>query len=410
MINVNKNLTIFILGVISGIPLAIILVSVVAWLQEAKVDIAIITSFTLSRIPYSLKFFWAHIINYYKIPLLCYVGQRKSWMLLSMLIIGMLIYIMGTLDPKNSLLEIYLINLLLGITSATFDIVYDTYRIEFAEQHSSQILSSTHSVFGHKFGMIITCAGSMYLADIYDWSSSFTIFSILYTSCTIYVFSIRENNIYNRYYFSKTISIKNIFAPFKEFFIRKNSWLTLLSVFFFKLGESMLYVILTPFYLTIGFNKSQIASITHLYGFVATILGIYFTSYMIKKLQYFNTLIISGIIQSVAHIMYIWLNHIGNNLLALVITVTIENFASAMGATSFVAYLSNLCNKKYSTVQYALFSSTSSILNGTVVMYSGVLLKYIGWDYYFLFTMILAFPSILLLAISQNKSMNHSSS
>ena len=114
---------------------------------------------------------------------------------------------------------------------------------------------------------------------------------------------------------------------------------------------------------------------------IATILGTYAGGLVIYKIGYFKGLIISGIIQSITHLAFVLLNHQGTDFSALFIAISIENFAGGMGSSTLVADLSILCNKKYSTTQYALFISAASLFNNTVTIYGGTLVRQLGWDY-----------------------------
>ena len=423
---------IFILGIISGMPLAIIGTTIVTWLTESDVTLEIITTFAIARLPYSLKPLWSPIIDYCSIPFLNKFGRRASWMICCSLLIASILYSMSILSPNADLPLLYVLTICLGTLSATFDISFDAFRIEKLDQ-KMQGVGAACAVFGYRIGLLITGGGALYLAHITNsWPETLLWIAGIFVVSTIFIFFIDEVNEVLDIRRSKSGIARSqgveersvpkvrehrrslmttpqflIFTeytrPFMDFLNREGAIAILLVVIFFKLGDAMLGVVSMPFYLELGFSKQQIAVAVKVYGFIATILGTYAGGLVIYKIGYFKGLIISGIIQSITHLAFVWLNHQGTDFSALFIAISIENFAGGMGSSALVAYLSILCNKKYSATQYALFSSAASLFNNTVTIYGGTLARQLGWDYYFIFTIILAVPAILLLVYLQKK-------
>lgn len=394
-----KQFEIFILGMISGMPIAIIFSTLAAWLTESGVSLEIVTTFGVSRLAYSLKVFWSPVVDYLKIPLLGNFGHRKSWLIFCSIGISITLFTMSELSPTDSLSYFYFLTICLGIFSATFDISFDAFRIERFEQ-SLQGIAAANTVFGYRIGMLITSAGALYWAHISNnWSETFSLMGVIFLISSIFILTVKEvaiereklNNI------SFINSYNLVLAPFKDFLLRDKAITVLLAVILFKLGDAMLGVVSTPFYLKIGYNKEQIAIAVKMFGVIATILGTYAGGFVIYSLGSFKGLIITGIIQSITHIAFIWLNHQGGDYHSLFVAISIENFGGGMGSVALVAYLSVLCNKKYSATQYAMLSAIASFFNNSITIYSGKLVTMLGWDNYFIFTMVLAIPGIIVL-------------
>ncbi len=399
-----RQFHIFILGAFSGIPLMIIYSTLSAWLTDEKVDLAVITSFAISRIFYSLKFLWAPIVDQIKIPLLHRIGHRKSWMVLSTIILAFILFFMSSLNPSESIYELYILTIILGATSPTFDIVFDAFRIECLEP-KFQAIGAANAVFGYRIGCLIAGAGAFYFADLYGWHDTFFMLAGLYVFASIYILSVKEDFVKREdFKFLSFHSWKHMtFDPFADFFKKNGALLILSAIIFFKLGDAMLGVVATPFYLKLGFSKTEIASVSKIFGLVSTILGTYIGGYLIYRLGYFKGLIVTGIAQSITNVSFIWLNHMGHDINAFMIAIAIENIASGMGTVALVGYLSMLCNKQFSATQYALLSSASGLFSHSIVAYGGSLVKILDWDLYFLMTIILAIPGILMLVILKNK-------
>ncbi|MCC8417848.1 MAG: MFS transporter [Rickettsia endosymbiont of Bryobia graminum] len=395
-----------ILGIVSGMPLAILFSILAAWLKESGIDIAIITTFAVARLSYSLKVFWSPVVDYVKIPILKKFGDRKSWMILCCGLISLVLFAMSTVDPSKSLTILYFLSICLGFLSATFDIAVDAFRVDRFEQ-GTQSIASASVVFGYRIGMLITGAGALYFSEVTgDWSLTFIAMSTIFVLASIFIITVKEKKIIREKItnFSFTSLVDLVLKPFKEFFTRKYAVTILLAIVFFKLGDAMLAVVAMPFYLELGYSKGQIALITKFYGLFATLAGSFAGGIVVYKLGSFRGLIITGVIQSLTHIAFIWLNHQIVADEALLVAITIENFAAAMGATALVGYISNLCNKKYSASQYALLSSSASLCNNTLTIYGGSLVKILGWDSFFILTIVLALPGLAILFYLNNKA------
>jgi PAT family beta-lactamase induction signal transducer AmpG len=191
--------------------------------------------------------------------------------------------------------------------------------------------------------------------------------------------------------------------PFIDFFKREGAIVILLAIIFFKLGDAMLGVVAMPFYLKLGFTKSEIGFVSGTFGVFATIVGTYLGGYIMYCLGSFRGMIITAIAQSVTNASFIWLNHMGHDINAFMVAIAIENVAGGMGGGALVGYLSVLCNKKFSATQYALFSSASGLFSHTIVIYGGSIVELVGWDLYFFGTIILGIPGILILTYLKNK-------
>ena len=393
-----RQLEIFILGIYSGMPMAILLGTLSIWLRESGIDIAVITTFALARCSYSLKPLWAPLTDFFRVPLLGKIGRRKSWMIMCCGAISIILYIISNTNPVNSISELYFWIIALAFFSATFDIVFDAYRIEKLPSEL-QTIGAANAVFGYRMGMLLISAGSLFFADIYGWQKTFIAISVLYLFAIFYILTAKEAELIQKK--AEALSFASwraiVIDPFKDFLKRDKAVIILLAVIFYKLGEAMFSAVTSPFYIDLGFSKTEIGGVVKVFGVICTIFGTYIGGYIMYKLGNFNGLIFNGIAQTITHLTFIWLHHMGYNTTALAIAVGIESISSGMGTTALVGYLSNLCNKQYSATQYALLSSAASLFNNTITFYSGTLVVAMGWDLYFILTIILAFPGIMIL-------------
>lgn len=393
----KTQLDIFILGIYSGMPLSMIYTTIVAWLKIYDITLEVITSFAIARIFYSLKVFWAPFIDNATVPYLYNIGRRKSWMILMMIIIALISCAYSFLDPQNSISQIFCLTLMLGIASATLDIVIDAYRIDNIAK-DQQAVAAANAVFGYRIGCMIVGAGALYMAAHYSWSQVFLFISLIYFVGIIFIYNLKETS--TDIFSIQKYTLKRTFTePFIEFFKRKYSILILLAITFYKLGDAMSGVVATPFYIELGFSLQEISGIVKIYGLISTIFGCYIGGILVYKYGNIAALLIGGVAQSVTNLMFVWLNNQGHDMTALIVTITTENIASGMGNTALISYLSYLCNKHFSATQYALLSSCTGLFSHSIVVFGGKLVNILGWNLYFVMTAILALPGLFLLIL-----------
>jgi MFS transporter, PAT family, beta-lactamase induction signal transducer AmpG len=395
-----KLFEIFVLGVISGMPLAIIFSTIGAWLKESGIALEVITTFAIARLSYSLKFLWAPIVDYFKVPILGRLGHRKSWLILCSIANLVILFLMSSISsPVESLSFLYFLAIALGMFAATFDISVDAFRIETFDANT-QGVAAANVVLGYRIGMLITGGVALEIAHISNsWNKAFLFMSLVLSVLLIFLFTVREQQIIRDKISKLTFNTLKqlIITPFKDFLTKDAAVIILITIMLFKLGDAMLGVVSMPFYLELGYTKQQIAVVVKGLGLIATILGAYCGGFVNYAIGPFKGLILAGIIQALTNLAFIWLNHAEIGNIALFTAISMENFGAGMGSAALVAYLSILCNKKYSATQYALLSATASFFNNSITIYGGTLVKLLGWDNFFILTIILSLPSILLL-------------
>ena len=392
-----KQIQIFILGILSGMPMAIY-ANISIWMREAGLDSAIITSFIFTKWCYSLKFSWAPLIDHIKIPLLHKLGRRKSWICLLCSLLAITIAGYSKIDPSNSITIMYILTLALGFLSASLDVAIDAFRIDITEKAKLSI-SAANAVLGYRIGMLIAGAGALYLVDDYGWHMTFLAISCLYVISIVFVLNLKEPDVETKEINSLNIQAWKfmIIDPFLDFFKRNSAFIILLAVIFYKLGDAMLGAVTGIFYIDLGFDKKEIASVTKVFGLFTIILGTYLGGVTVYRYGTIKGLIICGFAQSVTNLIFVWLNHQGHDVNSLIIAIAIENVAAGMGSAALVGYLSYLCNKQFSATQYALLTSLSSLFSNSMAGFGGSILKQIGYDNYFIMTVFLAIPGLILL-------------
>ncbi|MBU6140813.1 MAG: MFS transporter [Proteobacteria bacterium] len=395
-----KNLAIiFFFGISSGLPIALILSTLKALLVDKGFDLKTIGFFSLVSLPYSLKIFFSPIIDSFSIPVLTRIfGQRKSWIILTQALLAIFIFSLGAAGIIGSLSSIATFAFLVGVASASQDIVIDGYRIELIEKENQGLASGSY-VYGYNIGMLISGAGALALAEIAGWNIVYFLMATGIALCifvTFFADETRKNWQPKKYNFLSW-NKDYVIAPISDFTRHKQWYVIFAFVIFFKLGDAFAGNLTLPFLLEIGFTKIEIAKIVKTFGLFATLFGVLVGGILVKRIGMIKSLWIAGLMQMLSNLAFAYLSKIGHDSSLLYVVVFAENFSSGIGNSVFVAYLSSLCNVAFSATQYAILSSLSSFARSTLTASAGIFAQSLGWYQFFIFSTILAAPGLLFL-------------
>lgn len=397
--NYKNFIVIFFLGIASGMPLALVLSTIKAFLLERGFDLAAIGFFSLVTIPYSLKIFIAPFIDSKAIPILTRIfGQRKSWIIATQGLIALMILSFNLEAIVNNILLIALFSFLIACFSASQDVVIDAYRLELIKKED-QGLAASFIVYGYRLGLLISGAFALALAEKFSWNFAYYIMAISMFSCLVISIFIKETRIdfevpkQNFFTWLKNYALN----PIRDLASHKGWWIIFLFIISFKLGDAFAGNLTLPFLLEIGFSKIEIATIVKTFGLGATLIGALCGGILVKRINLFKTLWLAAIMQMLSNLAFAYQAQIGYNVDVLYFTIFVENFSGGIGDAAFVAYLSYLCNLSFSATQYAILSSLASFSRSFLTSSAGVFAKEIGWYYFFVLSTFLALPAIIFL-------------
>lgn len=402
------------LGFSSGFPFPLVFNTLSLWLESAGLSLALIGIFSLAKVPYSFKWVWAPLVDKICLPFLGRLGRRRSWALLTQIFLMISILGMAFSNPGVNPRLIALMALILAFASSSQDIVLDAYRIE-SFKTDEQAAGSAMFVLGYRLGFIFSGAGALFLAEVMSWNHVYMIMSSAAIIGIATILSIREPGkpsdetclkqdttrpIVQRinHFFQKAV-----IAPFANFMTRPGWKLILLFIFLYRMSDAYIGPMTYIFYKNIGFDYAQIASVTKLYGTVATIAGMFIGGIVLNRVSMTKGLILCGILQGLSNLIYVAQAYAGNNIYMLVLTISVENITGGMGTAAFVAYISSLCNIQYTATQYALLSSLMSLARDVFAATSGILAQTAGWSLFFILTTVMAVPGIALLVYMTRK-------
>ena len=391
------------LGVLSGLPLGLLIDPLRYWLSEIGIEKSTIGLLSLVMLSYSLKMFWAPLVDRLRIPYLNKIGQRKSWLILSQFLTFFCILAVGFIDPSQKLNVFVLFVLALSFFSATQDICVDAMRIELVDKKTIGEASAVY-IIGYRLGAIfLSQVITFYIADAFGWSMAyFVIGSIFILSSIFLIFVLPEPT---RLEISYISIIKNPGLWFKDSFIlplsdlisryKEHLLLLLFLTFTYRLSDMFLGPMAMPFYQEIGFTKLEVAQITNFYGMWMTIIGGLFAGLTLHKYGLVRNMIAGAIFVPLANIPFIFLNILGKDLNFLIFTITVDNFSQGFISVVGITFLSNMVSKTYTATQYALLFGLVVIPPNIISSGSGFVVESYGFQNFFILCALLGLPAII---------------
>ena len=390
----------FLMGFSCGVPLLLTLSVLQAWMKEEGVDLSVIGLFSLVGLPYTLKFLWSPVLDRFSLPLF---GRRRGWLLIFQIFLMAAVAGLGLSNPAANPWLLAGAAFLVTFFSASQDIVVDAYRREDLSDNELGLGSSLY-VNGYRVGMLLAGSGGLILADHFSFQQVYLMMSASLLIGIATTLLCREPEVAEGT--PKTFR-DAVLLPFAEYFSRDGALLILLFILLYKIGDQMASTMTIPFYLDIGFTKTQIGAVAKLFGFWATIGGGLLGGIILLRLGILRSLLIFGILQAVSTAGFSLLALIGNNLTGLAAVIAVENLTGGMGTAAYVAYMASITNKKFTATQYALLSSLMGIPRVLASAPTGFMAQNMGWPWFFLACTLVAIPGLVLLkwvAAMQEKS------
>lgn len=407
----RRVLVVLLLGFSSGLPLLLSFSTLSTWMREVGVDLTTIGLFGLVGLPYTLKFVWAPAMDRLPLPPLTrLLGRRRGWMVATQLALIVTLLGLGTTNPLSSPLLMALFGVLVAFFSASQDIVIDAYRIETLEE-TEQGAGAAAYVLGYRVGILAAGAGALLLADSLGWFQAYAVMAgLMLVGLGTILFSsepavagdaIAPSASGPADAAGKVVRWlrEAVVAPFAEFLRRPWALLILLFILLYKLGDAFLGAMTNPFYIDVGFTKTEIAEVTKVFGLVALLAGLLIGGAMVRRLGLMWALLICGVLQAASNLVFAAQAVIGNDVGMLIVTIGVENATGGMGTAAFIAYLSRLTNVAFTATQYALLSSFMAFGRTVLASPSGWAAENLGWVEFFIASTVIAVPGLLLLLV-----------
>jgi len=386
------------LGISSGFAFAMIGATLTTRLAQYGISKREVTAFALTFLAYNFKFLWAPLVDQVRLPLIGRFGQRRSWLWLTGVLVMAAVAFLGFADPKANLLLVAAAAITVGVAGATFDIIIDAYRIELLEPRQLGA-GSGMSQYGWRIGAAAAGALALVIAARYGWS-------VAYVACAAFALPamavglvMGEPKRHREPVRARGVAEAFVayFSPLLEFVRRQGALVVLLFVLVHKIGDTLANLTLRLLFQDLGFTNDEVAFYDIGIGFAALLIGVFVGGILYESLGMKRSVLISLVLMAVSNFSFAALAAAGHSNLGMAAAVGFENFASGIGGVTVVAYLSALCNLRFTATQYALLSALASIagrfLTGTT---AGSMITAMGYVNFYILTTLIALPGVFL--------------
>lgn len=386
----GRMLVALMMGFACGLPLLLTISVLQAWMKEEGVDLTVIGLMALVGLPYTLKFVWAPFVDRFTLP---FLGRRRGWLIVAQMALVFSISGLGLTNPAENPWMVAFVAFLVTFFSASQDIVVDAYRREDFPDEELGLASSLY-INGYRVGMLLASGGGLIMADHMSFSYVYQIMALCMLPGLLTTLLAHEPEATHG---TPTTMWEAVIDPLTEYFSRRGALWILAFVLFYKIGDTMASAMTTPFYLDIGFSKTEIGAVVKLFGFWATIGGALVGGVLMLRLGINRSLWIFGFLQALSTACFALLARIGPSVSALSGVIAFENLSGGMGTAAYAAFMASITNKKFTATQYALLTSLMGVPRVMASAPTGYLAKHLGWEAFFIACTLIAIPGMLLL-------------
>ena len=419
-----RVLAMLFLGFSAGLPFMLVFSTLSAWLREVGIERATIGMLSWVGIIYSIKFFWAPVVDRLPLPLLHrLLGRRRSWMLIAQVGIAVGLFNMAHLNPVGHLGAMAALALLVAFSSATQDIAIDAWRIEAVPQPMQGVMAAAYQL-GYRIAIMVGSAGALWIAADYGWMASYTAMAAMVGVGILTTLVIAEPEprvertaimqeqrvidwLERKAHWPDSLRqvgswfVGAVVCPFVDFFTRYGTKLAVLMLAFiasYRLTDFTMGVMANPFYLDVGYTLKEIAAVAKLFGLVSSIVGVLLGGLAVARLGTVKSLAFGSLAVIASNLMFMTLAFQDHpSITGLAIVVSADNLAMGIAGTALIAYLSSLTTASYTATQYALFSSMYALPGKLLMGTSGFVVDAVGYPWFFVYTSSLGIPALVLL-------------
>ncbi|HWK62322.1 MAG TPA: muropeptide transporter [Eoetvoesiella sp.] len=388
-----RVIPLLILGFASGLPLALTSGTLQAWATVSNVSLQNIGFLTLVGTAYTLKFLWAPLVDRYAPPIL---GRRRGWILICQVLLALAIAAMGFFSPSTELAWLAVLAVVVAFLSATQDIAFDAYSTDVLHD-SERAAGAAVKVMGYRIAMIVSGGLALVLAGTWlGWRYTYVLMGMFMLLCTLATLLAPEPEVAAKA--PRTLALA-VVEPLSEFFSRRGAVLILLLIVLYKLGDAFAGALSTTFLIRgAGFSPEEVGMVNKIFGLIATIGGALAGGSIMARLGLYRSLMIFGILQAVSNFGYWVLAVTPPHIYSMGLVVAFENICGGLGTAAFVALLMALCKQEFSATQFALLSALSAV--GRTYLagpFTPPLVESLGWPAFFVATVFIGAPGLLLL-------------
>ena len=387
-----RMLVALLMGFACGLPLLLTGSVLQAWMREEGIDLKLIGLYALVGLPYTCKFLWAPVFDRFIPP---FLGRRRGWLLMAQVALALALLGLGYSNPAQAPWLVALMASLVTFFSASQDIVVDAYRRE--DLHDEELgAGSSLYISGYRLGMLLAGGGGLILADHLPFSQVYTMMAALMGLGALTTLLSREPPLVQG---APQSFRESVIDPFVDYFRHDRALLILLFILLYKIGDQMASTMTMPFYLDMGYTKTEVGPVVKLFGTWAVILGGIAGAAIMLRLGIIGGLWLFGILQALSTAGFALLALIGHSIPWLAAVIAFENLSGGMGTAAYTAYMASLTNKRFTATQYALLTSIMGVPRVIAAAPTGWMAESMGWTLFFLVCTALALPGLMMLPV-----------
>lgn len=390
----KRLITVFLMGLASGLPLALTSTTLQAWYTESSVNLLAIGFLSLLGLPYTLKFLWAPLMDHY--PFILRGGRRKGWIVSLQLCIVVMLILMSGVDPGKAPLWVGVLALGVAGLSASLDIAIDAYRTELLES-DERGLGASYFIFAYRIALLLSGGVALILAAYWGWAATYRLMALL--MAVLILPSLFAPNLKERVRQAGPLS-ETLFAATKDLLQRDQILLLLMFVLLYKFGDALALSLMTNFLLHgLGFSLVDVGLAYKTVSFIAIVLGAMLGGYILKTWSIYRGLLWFGLAQALSNLLFVLLASVGKDMGLMVFTIFVENFCSGMSTAALFAFLMGVCHRQYAATQFAWLSAIAALGRVFLGPVASLMVAHWGWVGFYTCAFLLSFPGLFLLSV-----------
>lgn len=397
----SRLLAILFLGFSGGLPLSLTSATLQAWFTQANVNLATIGAISLIGIPYTLKFIWAPLMDYFTLP---WLGMRRGWILLMQAALVTALLVLANMDPGSQALAMSVIALVIAFLSASQDVAIDAYRADILNPEERG-LGAAYYIFAYRIALLVSGGLALVSADHIGWKLTYLILALILLLVMISTYKAPkpvEINKPSRDLFG-TVS-----ASLNDLLQRDKVILLFLFLILYKFGDALALQLMTNFLLHgLGFTLTEVGMAYKVVGFIATISGAFIGGIFLIRWNVFWALLVFGLAQAFSNLMFVVLAMVGKSFLLMAASIFIENFCSGLSTAALLVFMMSLCNHQFTASQFALLSAIASLGRVFLGPVAAFLVDHLGWVQFYTWSFALSFPGIVVLLYLKSEVLSY---
>jgi PAT family beta-lactamase induction signal transducer AmpG len=388
-----RTASVALLSFASGLPLGLVWYAIPDWMRSIGVDIRIVGLFSLAQVPWAFKVLWSPLMDRFVPP---FWGRRRGWMALMQLVLAALsVLLAGVGKNPEAIWVVGAIALAIALASASQDIAYDAYSVDVLRQDEQGPATGAKLAF-YRAAMLVSGGVSITLAGRWGWPAVNALLGLVYLAMVLLTWLAPEPAEKTE----KPSTLREaVFHPFIGFLSRHRALEILAFVFLYKFADQLAQALTRPFLIDMGYDSNQRGVALSTIGMVATIAGGLVGGVTTTLMGLGHSLWIFGLLQVFSNVGYFLLAGLAAPSIPFMYGATgFELFTSGLGTGAFLVLLLRMTQKRFSATQYALFSSLFALPRLLAGPVSGFVVDAIGWRTFFLSTMVMGIPGLVMLA------------